>query len=69
MANYDCGLGVEGGQASDLCVICFPIQGPNDVPNEHPGVGLKTFIQGILVVLGGGCPLYYGFQFWSLLYW
>ena len=67
--SEDGGLRIEGGQAPDLCVIRFMVQGPNDVPDELPGVGFESLIWGILVVLGGRCPLYYGFQFWSLLCW
>ena len=66
-ASYDCGLRVEGGQASDLCVVHSPIQIPHEVPDELLGVGLKGLIWGISVVLRGGHPLYYGLQFWSLL--
>ena len=67
MVSKDSGLRIEDGQASDLHVVHFMVQIPNDIPDELHGVSLKRLIRGISVVLGGGHPLYYGFQFWSLL--
>ena len=56
--SKDSGFRREGGQASDLCIICLAVQSPIDIPDELPGVGLESLIRGIPLVLGGGCPLY-----------